>query len=47
LISLELDEVLSCADTIGVLYNGKMTKIAPASELTRNEIGEYMMGVRR
>jgi simple sugar transport system ATP-binding protein len=47
LISLELDEVLSCADTIGVIYNGELTKIAPASELTRNEVGEYMMGVRR
>lgn len=47
LISLELDEVLACADTIGVMYGGEMTKIAPASELTRNEVGEYMMGVRR
>jgi simple sugar transport system ATP-binding protein len=47
LISLELDEVLACADTIGVIYNGELTKIAPASELTRNEVGEYMMGVRR
>ncbi|MDR1014280.1 MAG: ABC transporter ATP-binding protein [Coriobacteriales bacterium] len=47
LISLELDEVLSCADTIGVLYNGEMTKVAPASELGLGEVGEYMMGVRR
>ncbi|MDR0350065.1 MAG: ABC transporter ATP-binding protein [Coriobacteriales bacterium] len=47
LISLELDEVLACADTIGVIYNGALTKIAPADELTRNEVGEYMMGVRR
>jgi simple sugar transport system ATP-binding protein len=47
LISLELDEVLSCADTIGVLYDGRMTKIAPANELSRNEVGEYMMGVQR
>jgi simple sugar transport system ATP-binding protein len=47
LISLELDEILSCADTIGVLYDGEMTKIAPATEMTRNQIGEYMMGVRR
>jgi simple sugar transport system ATP-binding protein len=47
LISLELDEVLACADTIGVIYNGKLTKIAPVDELNRNEVGEYMMGVRR
>jgi simple sugar transport system ATP-binding protein len=47
LVSLELDEVLSCADTIGVIYNGELTKIASADELTRHEVGEYMMGVRR
>jgi simple sugar transport system ATP-binding protein len=47
LISLELDEVLSCADTIGVIFSGELTKIAPAHELTRNEVGEYMMGVRQ
>jgi simple sugar transport system ATP-binding protein len=47
LISLELDEVLACADTIGVMYNGEFTKIAPAQELKRHEVGEYMMGVRR
>jgi simple sugar transport system ATP-binding protein len=47
LISLELDEVLACADTIGVIYNGELTKIAPAHELSRNEVGEYMMGVRK
>ncbi|MDR0347427.1 MAG: ABC transporter ATP-binding protein [Coriobacteriales bacterium] len=47
LVSLELDEVLACADTIGVIYNGEFTKIAPADELTRDEVGEYMMGVCR
>jgi len=47
LISLELDEVLSCADTIGVMYNGEMQKIAPAHEMTEGEVGEYMMGVKK
>jgi len=47
LISLELDEVLALADTIGVMYGGRMQKIAQASELTRAEVGEYMMGVKR
>ncbi|MCL2818943.1 MAG: ATP-binding cassette domain-containing protein, partial [Actinomycetia bacterium] len=47
LISLELDEVLSLADTIGVMYGGRMQKIAPASELSRSQVGEYMMGVKR
>jgi simple sugar transport system ATP-binding protein len=46
LISLELDEVMSLADTIGVIYNGKLQRIAPADALSANEVGEYMMGVR-
>lgn len=46
LISLELDEIMNCADTIGVIYNGELKKIAPASELTTNEVGEFMMGVK-
>lgn len=46
LISLELDEIMNCADTIGVMYNGEMTKIAAADTLTANEVGEFMMGVK-
>lgn len=46
LISLELDEIMNCADTIGVIYNGELKKIAPASALTTNEVGEFMMGVK-
>ncbi|MBO5337645.1 MAG: ABC transporter ATP-binding protein [Lachnospiraceae bacterium] len=46
LISLELDEIMNCADTIAVIYNGKIQKIAKASELTTNEVGEFMMGVK-
>jgi general nucleoside transport system ATP-binding protein len=46
LISLELDEIMSLADTIGIIYNGEILKIAGASELTTNEVGNYMMGVR-
>lgn len=46
LISLELDEIMDVADTIGIIYNGQMQKIAPASELTTNQVGEYMMGVK-
>lgn len=45
LISLELDEIIDCADTIAVIYNGSINKIAPASELTVDDIGLYMMGV--
>lgn len=46
LISLELDEIMSCADTIAVIYNGEIQKIAPAGTLTKEEIGEFMMGVK-
>jgi len=46
LISLELDEVLALADTIGVLFEGRLQKNAPAADLTRTEVGEYMMGVK-
>ena len=46
LISLELDEVMQLADTIGVIYNGEILKVADASELTTNEVGSYMMGVK-
>ncbi len=45
LISLELDEVMALADTIGVLFSGKMLKIADAASLDTNEVGKYMMGV--
>ncbi len=46
LISLELDEIMELADTIGVMYNGQMLKIADASTLTSLDVGRYMMGVK-
>ena len=45
LISLELDEIMNCADTIGVIFEGRINKIAPASTLTVDDVGLYMMGV--
>ncbi|MCR4589696.1 MAG: heme ABC transporter ATP-binding protein, partial [Lachnospiraceae bacterium] len=45
LISLELDEVMNLADTIGVIFDGRIDRIAKASELSVNEVGEYMAGV--
>ncbi|MCI2106819.1 MAG: ABC transporter ATP-binding protein [Intestinimonas sp.] len=47
LISLELDEIMSLADTIGVIYSGELLKIAPAERLTTNEVGQFMMGVKQ
>lgn len=46
LISLDLDEVMELADTIGVIYNGELLKVADAASLTTQEVGNYMMGVR-
>ncbi|SDY65634.1 ABC transporter ATP-binding protein [Tindallia californiensis] len=46
LISLELDEIMALADTIGVIYNGELLTVEAASQLTAMEIGAYMMGVK-
>ena len=46
LISLELDEIMNVADTIGVIYNGQLQKIASRDSLSINEVGEYMMGAK-
>ena len=46
LISLELDEVMALADTIGVIYRGELLKTAPADTLTAHDVGRFMMGVR-
>ena len=46
LISLELDEIMELADTIGVIYSGALLKTAPASELTSHDVGRFMMGVK-
>ena len=46
LISLELDEIMELADTIGIIYRGELLKIAPAGEMTSHEVGRYMMGVK-
>ena len=47
LVSLELDEIMNLADTIGVIYNGHIDKIEERSKLTEREIGSYMMGVKK
>lgn len=46
LISLELDEVMSLADTIAVIYSGEILKVADAKTLSVKEVGEFMMGVK-
>ena len=46
LVSLELDEIMNLADTIGIIYRGELLKIAPASEMSSHDVGRYMMGVK-
>ena len=46
LISLELDEIMALADTIGVLYRGEILKVEAAENMTVQEVGRYMMGVK-
>lgn len=46
LISLELDEIMGLADTIGVIYNGALLSIGPADTMTTSQVGQYMVGVR-
>lgn len=46
LISLELEEVMSVADTIGVIYSGEIVKVENRKNLTKHQVGEFMMGVK-
>ncbi|MEI2608779.1 MAG: ABC transporter ATP-binding protein [Candidatus Promineifilaceae bacterium] len=44
LVSAELDEVLSLADRVAVLFDGKVVKILPIEEATRERVGLLMAG---
>ena len=44
LISAELDEILSLADRIAVMYHGKIVAILDADKATRTELGLLMAG---
>ncbi|MGC9360321.1 MAG: ABC transporter ATP-binding protein [Anaerolineae bacterium] len=47
LVSAELDEILSLADRIAVMYEGEIIATMPAAEATRERIGLLMAGVRK
>ncbi|WP_420628716.1 ABC transporter ATP-binding protein [Candidatus Leptofilum sp.] len=44
LVSAELDEVLSLADRVAVMFDGRIMKILPAAEATRERVGLLMAG---
>lgn len=47
LISSNIDEILALADTIIVMYRGRIvTKQPVTKQLTREKIGEYMLGLK-
>ncbi len=47
LISSDLDEIFRLADTIVVMYNGRIAgKFPNSGNLTKKLIGEYMLGIR-
>lgn len=43
-VSAELDEVLSLADRVAVMFDGRIVKILPIAEATRERVGLLMAG---
>jgi simple sugar transport system ATP-binding protein len=46
LVSSELDEIMALSDRIAVMYRGKIVDILPADQVTKEEVGLLMAGVR-
>jgi len=47
LVSPELDEILTLADRVAVMYEGEIVAILPAEEATPEELGLLMAGAKR
>ena len=47
LVSFELEEISALADTVGVIYGGRINRISPAKDISIEEMGEYMTGVKQ
>jgi len=45
LVSAELDEIMSLADRIAVMYKGKIIDMLPAEKATREKLGLLMAGI--
>jgi len=45
LVSADLDELFNLADRIAVMYKGRITVVKHTNETTKEEIGNYMLGV--
>jgi len=46
LVSPELDEIMSLSDRIAVMFAGKILDILPAKDVTKEELGLLMAGIR-
>ena len=46
LVSPELDEIMSLADRIAVMFKGKFIAVLPAEEATREKLGLLMAGIQ-
>ncbi len=44
LVSAELDEILSLADRVAVMFDGRIVKVLPIAEATRERLGLLMAG---
>jgi simple sugar transport system ATP-binding protein len=44
LISEDLEEILSLADRVAVMYEGRIVAVLPAAEATRENVGLLMGG---
>ena len=47
LVSAELSEIMALSDRIAVIYEGEITGVFKAADVTEEELGEYMLGVKR
>ena len=46
LISAELDEVMSVADRVGVIYEGEFVEWVDPSKVNQEQMGLYMAGIK-
>jgi simple sugar transport system ATP-binding protein len=47
LISANLDEVLALSDKVAVIYRGEIVGVFANTDLDRESLGEYMLGLKR
>jgi ABC-type uncharacterized transport system ATPase subunit len=46
LITTDMDELFSCSNRIGVLFNGEISEFMDRSDATAEKIGKLMLGIR-